>query len=68
MRKFRDEYVPAILVVEYYKAALSLVPLLTDEQLEYIYKVVTDCVKDIKVGRNESALNRYTNMVAELKG
>jgi len=68
LRKFRDEYVPAVLVVEYYKTAPSIVPMLTDKELEYIYGVVTDCVKDIKNGKKESALNRYTNMVAELQG
>jgi len=68
LRKFRDEYVPAVLVVEYYKTAPNIVPLLTDKQLEYIYGVIKNCVKDIKEGKKESALNRYTNMVAELKG
>jgi len=67
LRKFRDEYVPAILVVEYYKTAPSIVPMLTDKELKYIYSVVQDCVKDIKEGKKESALNRYTNMVANLK-
>jgi hypothetical protein len=67
LRKFRDEYVPAVLVVEYYKTAPNIVPLLTDKELEYIYGVVTACVKDIKEGKKESALNRYTNMVAELQ-
>ena len=68
LREFRDTYVPAVLVVEYYKDAPSIVPMLTDKELEYIYQVVTACVKDIKDGKKESALNRYTNMVAELKG
>ena len=68
LRKFRDEYVPAILVVEYYKTAPSIVPFLTDKALEYIYGVVTSCVKDIKDGNKKSALDRYTNMVKELKG
>lgn len=68
LREFRDTYVPAVLVVEYYKDAPSIVPMLTDKELEHIYQVVTACVKDIKAGKKESALNRYTNMVDELKG
>lgn len=68
LRKFRDEYVPAILVIEYYKEAPDIVPMLNDSQLKYIYAVITECVSDIKNNRKESALNRYTNMVAELKG
>lgn len=68
LRKFRDEYVPAVLVVEYYKTAPNIVPMLTDKELEHIYQVITACVKDIKEDKKESALNRYTNMVAQLQG
>lgn len=67
LREFRDTYVPEFLVVEYYKTAPAITKMLDDKQLEYIYGVVCECVRDIKQGRKESALNRYTNMFTELK-
>jgi len=69
LRKFRDAYVPRFLVEEYYKLQPTLEPKLRVNRplMDRIYYKLLQCVDDIKNGRNESALNRYTNMVENLK-
>lgn len=67
LRNFRDRFVPKFLVEEYYELSKTFKNRLTKSTLDYIYKTVRECVDDIKRGANESALNKYTNMVTNVK-
>jgi hypothetical protein len=69
LRKFRDTFVPKCIVDDYYSLAPIIMPKVENSpsKLEWIYDIIKDCVYDIKLGKNESALNRYSSMVQELK-
>jgi len=69
LRQFRDSFVPKHLVERYYRIAPNIcVHIQGDEKaLEYVYRVVKNCVNDIKEGRKEMALSRYTSMVNKLE-
>ena len=68
LRKFRDSYVAKELVQEYYRLAPAIVERIKDKPpvLDYVHATVQLCVKDIKAGRFELALNKYKNMVVQL--
>lgn len=69
LRNFRDTYVPHDLVEEYYRIAPNIcIKIQGDkETLEHIYNIIKACVEDIKADRKQSAMNRYINMVNELR-
>jgi hypothetical protein len=67
LRDFRDNYVPKNLVNEYYKIGSELVPKLREQDKEFIWKVVKQCLVAIKQGYNALALQFYENMVNHLR-
>jgi len=68
LRNFRDTYVPIETVKRYYIIAPDIADRIRGDvnRLEYVYSVVKDCVSDIKSGRTDVALKRYTDMVIKL--
>lgn len=69
LRKFRDTFVPVELVEEYYRIAPNIAIRLSGDKvaLEYVWNRIRACVEDIKSDRKVEALNRYINMVQNLK-
>jgi hypothetical protein len=57
------------LIDDYYALAPIIMPKVENnpEQLEKIFNTITECVKDIKEGQNDRALNTYLNMVKGLE-
>lgn len=68
LRHFRDTHVPEDMVEEYYKFAPGIVEKIKNnkELLDYVYSIVKQCVKDVKEGENEKALEGYKNMFRKL--
>lgn len=69
LRKFRDDYVPSVMVDEYYMSAPEILNKVNGNRtlLKYIYKVINKCVDFIHSGDNILALREYSNMVSYLK-
>jgi len=70
LRAFRDTYVSKAMVEQYYRLSDTIVPKIKNNTviLDNIYRTVSQCVRDIKVGAKVMALKRYSNMVEQLKG
>jgi hypothetical protein len=69
LRKFRDTFVPHFLVEEYYALQSTIEPKLRkrrDVMARSWYEILK-CIDEIEAGKYEHALNRYTNLVEELK-
>ena len=68
LRNFRDTKVPKDTVRKYYSIAPSIVEKIKDspEHLEYVYGVITECVKDIRLNNDSDAIDKYSNMVVKL--
>lgn len=66
LRAFRDLFVSAEDITEYYRKAPAIVDSLTPTRLQEIYAVIQDCVKDIQNNLYNSAYNRYRNMMKGL--
>lgn len=69
LRKFRDEYVPKYLVERYYQIAPNICVKIQANvnDLESVYKIIVECVNDIKNNRKQSALDKYIDMVNRLE-
>src|SRR5208282_5655374 len=65
LRSFRDTHVPKILIKEYYEIAPQIVRMIKNDhtQLDYVYNIITDCVRDIRNNRQTLAVQKYMHMV-----
>ncbi len=72
LRRFRDTFVRGLdngeaLVQEYYSVSPRIVPRLSKEELEVVYRKVRDIVSDIEHGKFQAAFDAYAGMFTGLR-